>query len=110
MNRGMINRGAVSGLLLGAALLAAGCGKRGGDEAAANAAENVAGVTVPLNETPPEPAIAEANSVAEAPGLAAEAPLSEEEQMQEDAAATGMTSRLPAEAQDNGAIEAAPAE
>lgn len=109
MNRGMIKRWTASGLLLGAALLAAGCAKHGAEEAE-NAAENVAGVTVPLNETPPEPAIAEANNAAEAPGLAAEAPLSEEEQMQEDAAATGMTSRLPAEAQDNGALETAPAE
>jgi hypothetical protein len=101
----------MSGLLLGAALLAAGCAKKGAEDETVNAAENVAqGVTVPLSETPPQPAIAEVNNSADAPALAAEEPLSDEEQMQEDAAATGMTSRLPAEVQESTGTEPAPAE
>jgi len=93
-----------------AGLALAGCSGRGSDNAADNAAENATGeAEAPdLNvtqEAPPPPAsnqTTEAKVVAPPP----EAPLSRDAQVLDDAAATGMTARLP---RDDAASPAPPA-
>jgi hypothetical protein len=86
---------------LAAILLVAGCSRGDSDQEQVEANTTQSEVSVPIPTEPAVPAITDGRNSAEAGNLVTlDDIVSEEAQMQEDAEATGMTSRIPPAGQE----------